>query len=88
MSSFEILATRFDVRKLDKICNAKDCTSLPAKEIVLYELEHRTFKKRELASIFLCAVHAALMPEVMNEIRKDAPEDRSIERKGYDLVYQ
>ena len=57
MEVLEVVSQHCDIRKLDKICNFRDCQSKPGKEILIYELDRINLKTRELLYLYLCSKH-------------------------------
>ncbi len=53
----EFVGKRYDIRKLERKCNFINCNRKPGKEILIYEFDIRTGKKKELLSLYLCSEH-------------------------------
>jgi hypothetical protein len=47
----------YDIKRLKTRCNFKNCKKKPGKEILIYEFDRITSKRRDLISLYLCSTH-------------------------------
>lgn len=89
MQELELIANRFDLRKFKKTCNAKNCEKFPSKEIVFFELELKTLKKKELASVYLCSEHfkPEELKELIVELNNICVKGKIIDRKVFEVGF-
>ena len=51
------LAETFDLRKLDKACNVRECHNVPSKKVVIFESDLRTSERKDLVTLHFCNEH-------------------------------
>jgi hypothetical protein len=72
MDQTEAIASRFDLKKLARCCNFAGCQSRPAVEVLLFEKDAITEKRKDLASLYLCGEHyRTRLAELMRCLEKD-----------------
>jgi len=61
----------FDVKKLRKECNIKNCENPPTKEIMLSEKGMISSKSKTIASIHVCTEHLIKAKEIIETLNEE-----------------
>jgi hypothetical protein len=78
----------YDLRKLSKTCNYKDCQKLPSKEVIITETDGKSMKKKDLVSIYFCTEHYNRnIRAVIEKINNSSERGKLIEKKVFDIGY-
>ncbi|MBL7206850.1 MAG: hypothetical protein ISS36_04590, partial [Candidatus Aenigmarchaeota archaeon] len=84
-----LIASKFDLRKFKKVCNEKKCLKFPSKEVVFFELDLRTLKKKELASAYLCPEHykPEELKDIVKELNNICEKGKIIDKKAFEIGF-
>ncbi len=82
-----LITQRFNLRKLDKICNDTECEKPPSKRVLISEIDNVTEKKRELVILNLCTKHFENVRKFLRELGELTPKDRAIGIEAMDTGY-
>ena len=82
------LFEQFDLMKLDKACNSKECIRLPSKEIIIEEVDVITHQKRPIVSLCLCNTHAAAaIQRAVEQLGRHCPPGKRLATQLYEIGY-
>jgi hypothetical protein len=92
MELFELVDRHCNIRLLRTSCNFRECGRKPSKEMLIYQIDMHTAKKRDIISLYLCPEHYQEMEKALEsvigrfragKIYKIQQEDRSIKVVTY-----
>jgi hypothetical protein len=76
----------FDLRKLSKTCNYRDCKKLPTKQAVILETDSKS--TREIVDLYFCAEHYNRnIRTIMEKLNALSEKGKFIEKKVFDIGY-
>lgn len=83
------LVNRFDLRRMGRMCNIRECRRLPQKEVILLEVSGGPGKKarRELASLYLCENHHKTHTDMLLKALNTGEGGTKIDKKVNDIGY-
>ena len=88
MDQREIIAGRFDLRKLTKMCNFLGCQKPASLEALIFEVDLETKKRRELASLYLCREHYRTeLKELMEKLNTERKAGKVNSVEVFDIGY-
>lgn len=73
-----LIAQSFDLKKLDRLCNEKDCKKPPSKKTLISETDKLTMKKRDLVILNLCTKHLEHIKKFLREMDELTARDKVI----------
>jgi hypothetical protein len=87
-SQSEMIISMFDLRKLSRTCNYKDCKSPPSKEILLYETDLITNQRKEAVSLYFCTKHYNIASvEIVRKLNEIGSKRWVVGKKEFDVGY-
>jgi len=83
-----VLINKFDLRKLNRVCNFKGCNKIPTRETLIFEIDRRTARKRELMSLYFCEKHYNInIKKTLTELNRSCEKGKIIDEKSFDIGY-
>lgn len=78
----------FDLKKLNKMCNHRECKKYPSKEILLYETDLITKEKKELVSLYFCTEHYNnISRKIATKLNEIGDKRWVINKKEFDIGF-
>lgn len=68
MELFDIVDKHCNIRLLKTTCNFRDCDKKPGREMLIYQIDMNTAKKKDIVSIYLCPEHYSEMEKLLEGI--------------------
>ena len=68
MELFELVNQHCDIRLLKTGCNFRNCDKTPNRELLIYQIEMATAKKKDIISLYLCPEHYAEMERLLGDV--------------------
>ncbi len=65
---FELVSQHCDIRLLKAGCNFRGCDRKPGSELLVYQMDMATSKKKDMISLYLCPEHYAEMEKLLAEV--------------------
>jgi hypothetical protein len=78
-----IIIQNFDLRKLDRTCNDRNCQKPPSKKTTVFELNQTNMEKKELVVLNLCTEHFTGLKRFLRELAELTERDKAI---GVDVL--
>ena len=82
-----LIAQSFELRKLGRICNHKECEKPPGKRITISEINSTNNEKRELVVLNLCTRHFQSIRTFLAELDRLTPGDMVIRAEVRETGY-
>jgi len=83
-----LITQMFDLKKLNKTCNHKNCQKYPSKEILLYEVDLITKEKKNVVSLYFCTGHYNnISKEITSKLNEIADKRWVIHKKEFDIGF-
>ena len=83
----ELIMSSFDIRKLNRSCNAHGCSKPVTKEVSILELDAKVSRKRELVSLYLCGEHFRDLDSFLERLSKACEKGKiilkEVSERGY-----
>ena len=73
-----IIIQSFELRKLDRVCNNKECKKPPSKKTTIFEIDDATGERKELVMIHLCTNHFSGLKMFLNKLGELTEKDKVI----------
>ncbi len=83
----DLIAQRFDLKKLNRRCNEKNCEKIPSKRTLIFETNKLTMEKKELVVLNLCIKHFENLERFLSELGELTEEDRTINTEVFETGY-
>ena len=83
----DLIAQSFDLKKLDRRCNEKNCGKIPSKRTLIFELNELTAEKKELVMLHLCTKHFESLERFLRELGELTEKDKTIGTKVFETGY-
>ena len=83
----ELIVEQFELRKLTRACNCIDCERIPVKEMLVFEMDFKTARERELVSLYLCRRHYNEIAEEFLQKLKSMLAGKVIDKRVFDIGY-
>jgi hypothetical protein len=88
MPKARLIAETFDLQRRNKLCNIRGCGRLPTKKLTLFEENRITWKRKSLATLYLCAGHnETRVPGFLTEMNKHRRTGEMIGRSTQEMGF-
>jgi hypothetical protein len=77
----------FELRKLDRICNNRECKKPPSKKIMIFETDDMTDEKKELVILHLCTYHSEGLKRFLNDLAELTEKGKTIGTETIETGY-
>jgi len=82
-----LIAQSFELRRLDRRCNEKDCGKIPTKKTLISEINRLNMEKRELVILNLCTEHFEKLKRFLRELGELTERDKIIDIETKETGY-
>ncbi len=82
-----LIIQNFELRKLDRRCNDKNCGKIPSKRVLISETDKMTTEKRELVVLNLCTEHFEKIKSFLRELVELTARDKVINIETFETGY-
>lgn len=73
-----VIIQGFELRKLDRMCNGRECKKPPSKKAMIFETDDMTGEKKELVMLHLCTRHSEGLKRFLNDLGELTEKDKTI----------
>ncbi len=87
MELLGIISEHCDIRKMKSNCNFAGCEKKPGKEMLIFQVDMNTRKKRDIISIYLCSEHYREMEKRLEGVVNKFREGKMYVIKGFDIGF-
>ena len=87
-TKMEFIMLNYDIKKLNRYCNHKECMNIPSKEVLLFEFDTINKLRRDIVSLYLCDDHYnASVRFLLDELNKICESRKVIKAEVFDTGY-
>ena len=83
----ELIIKRFELRKLDRICNNEGCQKPPSKKTTILENDTETGDRKELVMLHLCTHHLEGLKRFLRDLDELTEGKKTITTETIDTGY-
>lgn len=82
-----LIIQSFELRKLNRKCNDRECEKSPSKKTTVFELDNSNMEKKELVVLHLCTKHFEKLKMFLRELDELTEKDKTIGIETKEIGY-
>lgn len=87
MELFSLINEHCDIRRMKRQCNFRGCDRKPGREMLIFQVDMETRKKKDIASLYLCTDHFKKMENNLEGVVNKFKEGKMYAVKGMDTGF-
>jgi hypothetical protein len=88
MDTTSLILGKFELKKLSKTCNTRNCDKAPSKKAIITELDTKTAKKKDLVVLYFCNEHYnGSFKKFFNELINACKAGKIIDKRVFEIGY-